>query len=563
MSHPHSRRGPLQAAQRGLRCWGVLLLVYLSSACAALAAPPVDPLEALLRGEFALQEGRTAEAAGQYAEAALASNDPELLERATRLALMDDDLATAGRLLQRWLQLDPQAASAQQVALVIALREVDQPSGERALRRLVKQPDGWKLALQALAGDSTSLLVPALLAQLIDADPVRASLEALLSAGGLADRLGLDGLREQVGTTAIRQHPERARGWLWHAEVKRKKGDNPAARQAIDRALALPDMDPSLRLAAAGMLAALGEPQAAAAALAAGEQAEATWAGRASFLSRAEDFAGLLALYEEVQAAGGERTPDRLHLLGQLAELLERKDEALAWYRLLPPGPRADQAQLRIAILADAAAQHETAIGVLRELQQRETDDGQLLIDAYLLEAQLLQRHGRHLQAVEAYSRGLAVFEDEPALLYGRALAHERLGQIDEAEADLRLMLVLDPENPEALNALGYTLADRTQRFAEAYELIRQALEINPDNPAIIDSMGWVLFRMGRIDEALPHLRRAFEMQRDAEVAAHLGEALWAAGDQDEARSIWRLGLELDANNEALQRSLKQHGVEP
>src|SRR5690606_19277673 len=133
-------------------------------------------------------------------------------------------------------------------------------------------------------------------------------------------------------------------------------------------------------------------------------------------------------------------------------------------------------------------------------------DDGQLLIDAYLLEAQLLQRHDRYAQAVEAYSRGLAMFEDEPTLLYGRALAQERLGAIDQAEADLRLMLGLDPENADALNALGYTLADRTERFAEAFELISQALELRPDNPAIIDSMGWVLFRMGRVEEALPHL---------------------------------------------------------
>ena len=565
MSHLQSRGATRRRPSRSPGCWGVLALalVYLSVAGLAFGQSNEDPLEALLRGEFALQEGRTEEAARRYAEAALESEDAALVERATRLALMGTDLPTAKRLLQRWLELDPQGQAAQQVALVIALREADPAMGEKALRRLLEQEQGWKPALQAMAGDSTSLLVPALLSQLIEQPTVLDSLEALLSAGGLADRLQLEGLRERIGALAIERHPQRARAWLWQAEVLRNKGEAEAARAAVDRALALPDLDQPLRLAAAGMLGAMGDHPAAAAALAAGEQGESSWAGRAAFLSRADDQPGLQALYQEIQAAGAEDQPERLYLLGQLAELLQAKEEALRWYRSIPPGPRADEAKLRIAVLADDAGQHETALGVLRELQQREIDDGQLLIDAYLLEAQLLQRHDRYAQAVEAYSRGLEVFEDEPTLLYGRALAQERLGAIDQAEADLRLMLVLDPENADALNALGYTLADRTERFAEAYELIRQALELRPDNPAIIDSMGWVLFRMGRVEEALPHLRRAFELQRDAEVAAHLGEALWALGQQDEARSIWRLGLELDADNPALQRSLRQHGITP
>ena len=109
------------------------------------------------------------------------------------------------------------------------------------------------------------------------------------------------------------------------------------------------------------------------------------------------------------------------------------------------------------------------------------------------------------------------------------------------------------------MNALGYTLADRTDRYDEALKLIQRALELRPDTPAIIDSLGWVLHRLGRTEEALPHLRRAFELQRDAEVAAHLGEALWVHGDKDEARSIWRLGREIDPDNRALKQALEKY----
>jgi tetratricopeptide (TPR) repeat protein len=563
MVHPQPRRGPLPPWQRRPWRWGLLVLVYLPLAGAA--APPLsaDALESLLRGEFALQEGRTAEAAAQYAQAALASHDPKLLERATRLSLMGTDAALTRQLLARWQALEPDAERAWQIALVLALRDADANAGHAALERLLQQAEGWKPALQAMAGDSTGLLVPTLLQRLLAETAVQASLEALLAAGGLADRLSLDGLRAQVGELAVQHHPQQPRAWLWHAEVLRKQQRSEAALAAIQRALQLPGIDPALRMTAAGMLGAMGEQRAAAAALAAGEQSEASWGGRAAFLARSEDREGLAALYAEIQQAGPGQNPERLYLLGQLAELLELGEQALTWYRSMPAGSRADEAKLRIAVLADAAGQHETALGVLRELQQLDTDDGKLLIDAYLLEAQLLQKHQRFQQAVDAYTRGLAVFEDDPALLYGRALAWERLARLDEAEADLRLMLMLDPDNADALNALGYALADRTERFAEAYELIRKALELRPENPAIIDSMGWVLFRMGRVEEALPHLRRAFELQRDAEVAAHLGEALWVQGQQDEARSIWRLGREIDAGNQALQRALQRYGVEP
>ena len=109
--------------------------------------------------------------------------------------------------------------------------------------------------------------------------------------------------------------------------------------------------------------------------------------------------------------------------------------------------------------------------------------------------------------------------------------------------------------NDNFLNALGYTLADRTDQLDEALALITKAFEARPDNAAIVDSMGWVLFKLGRVDEALVHLRRAFELQRDPEVGAHLGEALWVSGALDEARSIWRLAEELDASNRTLRRT--------
>jgi tetratricopeptide (TPR) repeat protein len=110
----------------------------------------------------------------------------------------------------------------------------------------------------------------------------------------------------------------------------------------------------------------------------------------------------------------------------------------------------------------------------------------------------------------------------------------------------------------QALNALGYTLADRTDRFDEAYDLIRRAYEQRPDDPAIIDSMGWVTYRLGRLDEAEGYLRQALEKHFDAEIAAHLGEVLWARGRQDEARQIWHDALQRDPDHVLLKQVIER-----
>jgi Flp pilus assembly protein TadD len=178
--------------------------------------------------------------------------------------------------------------------------------------------------------------------------------------------------------------------------------------------------------------------------------------------------------------------------------------------------------------------------------------------DAYQLEADLRQKDKDLAGEVDAFARGLAAYPDDGALLYSRALAWERRDDIARAEADLRKVLVAEPDNVAALNALGYTLADRTTRYAEALELIDRARVAEPDNPAIIDSYGWVLYRLGRIKEALVELRRAFTLQKDPEIAAHLGEVLWASGDKEGARHMLEEARKLDPENRALQRALEK-----
>ena len=155
---------------------------------------------------------------------------------------------------------------------------------------------------------------------------------------------------------------------------------------------------------------------------------------------------------------------------------------------------------------------------------------------------------------LDAFARGLAAFPDDLEILYARALGWERRDDIAKAEADFRRILVISPDDVNALNALGYTLADRTTRYREALELIDRARVAEPGNAAIIDSYGWVLFRLGKTREALGHLRHAFALQQDADIASHLGQVLWVLGEKDEARKYFDEARRIDPERAAQHR---------
>ena len=277
----------------------------------------------------------------------------------------------------------------------------------------------------------------------------------------------------------------------------------------------------------------------------------------AALLAQAEDKDALVALYGELQEDSARPDPARRLLLGQIAEFLERPGEALRWYRSVPGGPARLQARLRIAAVLHGLDRSEEAFAALHALQADADAHQDARRDAYLLEAELHRDAGDPEAEIDAFARGLAAYPDDPELLYARALAWERRDDIARAEADFRQILVAQPDSVAALNALGYTLADRTDRHVEALELIDRARVAEPDNAAIIDSYGWVLYRLGRNEEALVELRRAFALQKDAEIASHIGEVLWVLGRRDEARDFFERARELDPESRALERALE------
>ena len=524
-----------------------------------------DTLGATMAGEYALQAGRLDEAARWYLDAARsADGDAGLAEHATRIALLADDDVRAAQALELWRDRAPRSLSIRAAEATLALRRNDARDARRGLESLLrdKDPDGWRHALIALGSDAKNPALQArLLGELVDAAAIPARLDAWLAFGGLAQRLDQDALAARIVEEVVERFPGEPKVALLHASQLREAGKNDQARQVLAELEDAARLSEELRLSVAAEYDALGDPAQAAAVLARGPQDAHNYALRASLLAEAKDSVALAKLYEELKLGSADPDPEQRLLLGQVAEFLERHAEALDWYRSVPGGPQRWQARLRTANVLHELKRPQEAYADLRAIQADAAADEETRRDGYLLEAELRQKDKDLAAEQDAFARGLAAFPDDGALLYARALAWERHDDIARAEADFRRILVAEPDNVAALNALGYTLADRTQRYAEALELIDRARVAEPDSPAIIDSYGWVLYRLGRNREALVELRRAYSLQKDPEIAAHLGEVLWFSDKQDEARKFFDEARKLDPENRALQRALEITGA--
>jgi tetratricopeptide (TPR) repeat protein len=175
-----------------------------------------------------------------------------------------------------------------------------------------------------------------------------------------------------------------------------------------------------------------------------------------------------------------------------------------------------------------------------------------------MAEAQLLREAGRYQEAYDLLGKALEKLPNYPDLLYDYAMAAEKLDKIEVMEASLRRLMQIKPDHAHAYNALGYTLADRNMRLPEARDLIARALKLSPDDPFIMDSMGWVEFRLGNLDASVAILKRAYEIRADPEIAAHLGEVLWAKGERAEAQRVWKSSLKDHPENETLRNTVKR-----
>lgn len=514
----------------------------------------------LIGAELALQHNDLAAAASGYTEASLLSIDPAIAEQAVRLALGARQLPLARTAVARWQALDPDATGIVQTHAWIAVAEGDEESAFDRLATLARRTtaSGWRPLGQVLVNAEDKALAARLLARLATAERLGDSELIWVGMSQLALKLGDKDLAERLAGGAVERFGG-SEAHAWHAQLALDRGDKAAALARYAEALRRDPASLRLRTGYAALLSGNGDNAGAARALAGGLQTDVTFGARAAYAARAEDNRLLVELYREIEADTSERSGRRLFLLGQIAEIIEQPGEALDWYREVPDDDENwFDAGVRMVVLTDQAGDGDSAMTRLLRLREFASGDPHEAGNLVLLEADLLSRKSRKSDALAVYGRGLEQFPDDPRLLYSRAMLAIDLDDLAGAERDLRRMIELDPDNADALNALGYTLADRTDRFVEANELIGKALRLKPDEPAIIDSYGWVQFRLGNLDEAIRQLEIAYALHPDSEIAAHLGEVLWTRGERDAALRIWSQALEKDPESTVLRETVQR-----
>jgi tetratricopeptide (TPR) repeat protein len=234
---------------------------------------------------------------------------------------------------------------------------------------------------------------------------------------------------------------------------------------------------------------------------------------------------------------------------------MKQPEAAAAHYAAVGAGNYLVPARARQAAMLAGSGKLDEARALLAATQGENDAQNVRLVQA---QSELLRDSNAHAEAFGVLSAGIERFPDSADLLYDRAMVAERLDKLDVLEADLRRVIVLRPGDAQAYNALGYTLADRTDRLAEAVALLDKALSLAPEDPFILDSVGWAQYRSGNLSRAQEYLERAYKARPDPEIAAHLGEVLWARGQRDEAGKLWQTSLQAHPQNEVLLETLRR-----
>ncbi|MDG1907864.1 MAG: tetratricopeptide repeat protein [Pseudomonadales bacterium] len=249
------------------------------------------------------------------------------------------------------------------------------------------------------------------------------------------------------------------------------------------------------------------------------------------------------------------RANEAHYYLGSIADKNDEIPQAISEYKMVGPGREYLAAQVRIAALL---ADQDRLDDARAHLENQRANNPERYNRLVMIEGQLLSERGHEAEFFELLETVIQNQPENVELLYFRAMTGQSLGRLDVLEQDLLRVIEIDPGNADAMNALGYTLADQTDRHDEALVLIERALEIKPNEAAFIDSLGWVQYRLENYKDAVTNLRKALLLFDNDEVAAHLGEVLWVSGEQQEARNVWQKALDARPDSDILKRVIKR-----
>lgn len=514
---------------------------------------PEDVLARAILAELSGQRGDTQKSLDEYLALARETGDLNIIKRTMRIAVFLRNAQASVEMGNLWLEQEPESVEARQTIAIqmIALGRYGDALAQFTTLLEQGNPVNFRLLAVRMASDTNAALFRANL--IGDLDALRQRFPANESL-----RLALAQLYQQ--------NDQNAEAYEIVATLAEELGD-----------------EPEVVLMEAQLLDTLGEPEKAQARLAEALETHATSKqlrftyGRKliqerRFQDAREQFAILveqdpndfdivysLALlsmevnmldearnYLERLVLNGKRLDDAHFYLGFINAQQNNSEAAIEHYLRVTGGSNFLQTQRNLTELMVRADRYPEVSAHLQNVRFRNADYN---IPLLTMEANVLIDEGLDSEASTLLDASLTTYPDDIQLLFLRSVLSQNRNDLVLMEQDLRKIIMLDPTSPVAYNSLGYTLADRTDRHQEAYELILRAVELAPDDPAIIDSLGWVQYRLGMLEEAHKNLARAYELFPDPEVAAHLGEVLWVIGERSEATRVWRRALEIEPNS--------------
>jgi tetratricopeptide (TPR) repeat protein len=509
----------------------------------------------LMTAEVAGQRGNLDVAVQQYNKAAILSNDPKIAERATQIAIFSRDNDSALKIAEHWVTIDPENPEVHQVLGSMYLR---QGNADLALEHFEKvvtagnknQQQGFLLITSLLSKERDKTTALEVMRRLVE--PRKNNAHAQFAYGQLAALVGeldtaVDALNRVIELKPLWTKAHILRSNILFRQKKELKAlnllvealeENPSntdlrmyyARKLVD--------DKRLNDAKKQFELVLEDKE---------DNVDATFAVallalRSGDLDSAE--VNFLKLVER-----HKREDEANYYLGQIAEHRENYSEARRWYSVIQNGHYYIDAKIKLALII---AREDGVAPARKFLQELQTQSVEQELRILVAEGEILRSKKMYGEAFNHYTESLASLPDNTQLLYARALMADKLDRLDVAEDDLKNILAKEPNNAQALNALGYTLADRTDRYAEALEYIQRAHRLRPNDAAIKDSLGWIQYRLGNTEEAIKYLTEAFALMKDPEIAAHLGEVLWVTGDRDSAKALWEEALKATPDHELL-----------
>lgn len=563
----------------------VSILIYILSGCQAFSSPAADGQEtieqeqptlaeedsatanfsteamlSLLTAEIAGHRNRPYIALEHYSFQAQTTQNPQIAERAYKIAVFLDIKKPALSNALLWAQLDEDSAEAQRAAAAELIKtERYQEAMDYMEYAIALDPDGTSYfdwiafsASHADQGTQQDLLIhfdallnkypnhnPLILAKAIllqNSNPQRAlqlvnqianqkdAIPALVLKAKLLQQLDQPDASLAVTQQILEQQPDNEAIRLSYARQLISANRLEDARAEFLELLQLDPFDDDYRLALGYINMDL------------------------------EAWQEAIVYFEELLARDSY-TDTALYNLGRCHEELGDFEQAVSAYSSVDQGQNYLAATQRQAYLL---LSENNLINFSLLFQQAQQNNIEKSVELYLIEVEMLAKFKLHDLAWQQAEQALLEHPDDHRLLYTRAMIADQKGDLEQLERDLRTIIAQDPKHSIALNALGYTLADRTERLDEALQLVQKAHELDPQDPATLDSLGWIYFKLNQPEQALKYLEQSLAAYPDAEIAAHLGEVLWTQGDKRQARKVWQQGLDLDAQHPVLLETLKR-----